>query len=211
MARSPWSTAPHIRFLFVGSRLRYPASFSAVLTVRRLAVHFGPCDQVPGGLPPPDYRPCRAYQKKNPTGRNPWGPRGSPESPWGGIFKCIPLSSRLSTRVPGRTGAVGPNKNPTGRNPWGPGEPRKAARGGEEKSTRDELWMSRRSAPRSPDPRPLALLYPVPSITRSWKCSCARLSEENLVGDEGRPHGESGHAAPHPATAALHLRKGLAP
>ena len=62
LARSPWSTAPRIRFLFVGSRLRYPASFSAVLTARRLAVHFGPCDQVPGGLPPPDYHPCRAYQ-----------------------------------------------------------------------------------------------------------------------------------------------------
>ncbi len=61
VARSPWSATPHIRFLFVGSRLRYPASFSAALTARRLADHFGPCDQVPGGLPPPDHRPCRAY------------------------------------------------------------------------------------------------------------------------------------------------------
>jgi hypothetical protein len=83
-------------------------------------------------------------------------------------------------------------KNPTGRNPWGPGEPRKAARGGKANSTRDEPWMSRRSAPRGPDPQSPALLYPVPSITPSWKCRCARLSKGNLVGDEGRPHGAMG-------------------
>lgn len=35
-ARSPWSAAPRIRFLFVGSRLRYPASFSADLTADAL-------------------------------------------------------------------------------------------------------------------------------------------------------------------------------
>ena len=37
-ARSPRSATPHIRFLFVGSRLRYPASFSAPLTVGTLRI-----------------------------------------------------------------------------------------------------------------------------------------------------------------------------
>ena len=33
----------------------------------RLALPFGPCDQVPGGLSPPRHRPCRAhYQKGGP-------------------------------------------------------------------------------------------------------------------------------------------------
>ena len=30
----------------------------------RLALPFGPCDQVPGGLSPPSHRPCRAHHKK---------------------------------------------------------------------------------------------------------------------------------------------------
>ena len=38
MARSPQPAAPHIRFLFVGSRLRYPASFSDSLTVGALRI-----------------------------------------------------------------------------------------------------------------------------------------------------------------------------
>ena len=36
------------------------ASFSVALAGRRLAVRFGPCDQVPGGLSPPSQCPCRA-------------------------------------------------------------------------------------------------------------------------------------------------------
>ena len=30
----------------------------------RLALPFGPCDQVPGGLSPPSHRPCRAHHNK---------------------------------------------------------------------------------------------------------------------------------------------------
>ena len=120
LARSPWSTAPHIRFLFVGSRLRYTASFSAALTVRRLTVHFGPCDQVPGGLPPPDYRPYRAYQKWDPTaGELPRGPfppgRPDSNSPFHETPKACQVMATKQVKAPasGPLCATGMSWNPS--------------------------------------------------------------------------------------------------
>ena len=43
----------------------FHASFSVRLT-ERLALPFGPCDQVPGGLSPPSHRPCRAHHRESP-------------------------------------------------------------------------------------------------------------------------------------------------
>src|SRR5690606_32583741 len=60
-ARSPCSAAPPIRFLFVGSTGSLPRFFQRSPHGRRFAARFGPYDQVPGGLSPPDHRPCWAH------------------------------------------------------------------------------------------------------------------------------------------------------
>src|SRR5690606_18291804 len=65
-ARSPCSAAPPIRFLFVGSTGSLHLFFQRSPHGRRLAVRFGPYDQVPGGLSPPDHRPCWAHTTRAP-------------------------------------------------------------------------------------------------------------------------------------------------
>ena len=38
-------------------------------------------------------------KKRTPTGRNPWGPRGTPESPWGGMKKvCSQTGARVTKK-----------------------------------------------------------------------------------------------------------------
>src|SRR5690606_21452542 len=63
-ARSPCSAAPPIRFLFVGSTGSLPRFFQRSPHGRRFAARFGPYDQVPGGLSPPDHRPYWAHSGK---------------------------------------------------------------------------------------------------------------------------------------------------
>lgn len=65
-ARSPCSATPPIRFLFVGSTGSLPRFFQRSPHGRRLAARFGPYDQVPGGLSPPDHCSCWAHHAKRP-------------------------------------------------------------------------------------------------------------------------------------------------
>src|SRR5690606_13176465 len=74
-ARSPCSAAPPIRFLFVGSTGSLPRFFQRSPHGRRLAARFGPYDQVPGGLSPPDHRPCWAHSRMPPPRNSRWGLR----------------------------------------------------------------------------------------------------------------------------------------
>jgi len=73
LARSPWTTTPRIRFLFIDPRLRYrffqrrPHGRTDSRRLLRLAVRLGPCDQVPRGLPPPSHDSCWAHQQKGPA------------------------------------------------------------------------------------------------------------------------------------------------
>src|ERR1044071_4763439 len=64
VARSPCSATPHIRFLFVGSRVSLAASFSTALADQHLAIRSGRYDQLPRGLAPPSSSPCRAHTKE---------------------------------------------------------------------------------------------------------------------------------------------------
>ena len=72
IARSPWSTAPRIRFLFVDSRLRSPL-LSAV------ASRLPPCGLLgvaatssPGGLSPPSHGSCWAHNENGPAHADPF-------------------------------------------------------------------------------------------------------------------------------------------
>ena len=58
---------PHIRFLFVAPQVSLPASFSESLTIPRLAVRSGRCDQLPRGLSPPSRWSCWAHKKRKPA------------------------------------------------------------------------------------------------------------------------------------------------
>jgi hypothetical protein len=63
-ARSPWRTVASYPVPVRQPAVPLPASFSAALAAGHLAVRSGPCDQVPGGLPPPCQVSCWAHQKK---------------------------------------------------------------------------------------------------------------------------------------------------